>query len=326
MRESPLDREPADRVPPIGSFSRGSHIAAHRVRLWSDRNRLMRMSKLLVISLIALIGCRSKDKPAQESPAAGARAETNGSGSAAAGSSDPSFALMRSGDGTVSATPEQTIATLRTNCNAATRDNNYAVACFSLGQLYDTGTFVARDSKVAMGLHERACTLGEMRGCAETGMFHDDGVVVPRDPSRARAYWRRACDGGNGRGCNTLILLHPEAATKEEIAYVLDRYRAICDGGGDPEACMGLGDVYRVGTHAPADASRANELYAKACNADHPTACNNLGAMLAMAPNGRKNSAEVMKLYAKACNLGSREGCLNAGIDPATAAIQIKNR
>jgi TPR repeat protein len=232
--------------------------------------------------------------------------------------------MLRTGDGARPATPEQALATLRANCTSATRDNAYAVACFSLGQLYDTGTFVAKDPALAMGLHDKACGLGEMRACAELGMFYDDGAVVPRDTRRAREYFRQACDGGNGRGCNNLILLHPEAATEEDIAYALDRYRAICDGGGDSEACMSLGNAYRGGKHFPTDAKRAIELYAKACTAEHPSACNNLGAMHALGEGVAKNDAEAAQLYAKACALGSREGCLNAGVDPETAPVQNK--
>jgi TPR repeat protein len=282
------------------------------------------MRTLGVVVLSALIACRAKSTPSQQQPAFAANHDASGS---AIFSGEPTVGVLRFGDGTTaSATPEQTLATLRAHCAIATANNNNAVACFSLGQLYDTGTFVAKDSKLAMGLQEKACGLGELRACADLGVFYDDGLVVPRDPALAKKYFKQACDGGNGRGCNNIILLHPEAATQQDIAYVLDRYLAICDSAGDPEACMALGDVYRVGKLRAANAKRAVELYAKACNANHPTGCNNLGAMRAMGLGGTKDEVEAAKLYAKACSLGSREGCLNAGIDPATAPIQIKNR
>jgi uncharacterized protein len=265
-----------------------------------------------IVLVIVLAACRGHDQPAPH-PGAGS-----------AGSGAPTIGLLRTPSGTVQASPEQTVATLRDNCDRATRDNNLAVACFSLGQLYDTGTFVARDGKLAMGLHEKSCGLGEMRACAELGAFYDDGVVVPREVATAKKYFRMACDGGNGRGCNSLVLLHPEAATKDEIAYVIERYRAICDGGGDVEACMALGDVYRKGEWLPVDAKRAIELYDRACTANHPMACNNLGAMYVLGQGTKVDPEKAAALYAKACSIGSREGCINAGIDPATAPVQIK--
>jgi TPR repeat protein len=240
------------------------------------------------------------------------------------GSDAPSFARLKTPDGEVDSTPAQTLATLRANCDRATRDNNFAVACFSLGQLYDTGTFVARDPALAIALHGKSCELGEMKACAELGAFYDEGTAVPRDPERAKAYSRRACDGGNGRGCNNLVFLHPGTASKQDLAYVLGRYQAICDTGGDPEACATLGDIYRIGEYLPVDARRAAALYGKACDAGHPMGCNNLGALRAMGVGGPKDAAQAAELYARACSLGSREGCLNAGIDPATAPIQIK--
>src|SRR5450432_4079663 len=130
--------------------------------------------RTLALALVALIGCRSRDRALEPAP-----------GSAAVGS-DPTFAMLRAGDTTVRASPEQTLATLRANCDTATADNHLAVACFSLGQLYDTGTFVTKDSALAMGMHDKACRLGEMRACAELGVFYDDGAVVPRDVARAK--------------------------------------------------------------------------------------------------------------------------------------------
>ena len=196
------------------------------------------MSRAFVVALIVVAACRKEPRGAVPEPVPAPVSAHDAS------AGEPSFGMLRRPNGTVEqATPEQTIATLRANCEIATKDDDNAVACFSLGQLYDMGTFVAKDARVAMGLHEKACGLGEMRACAELGVFYDDGVVVPRDPARATRYFKQACDGGNGRGCNNVILLHPERATPEDITYVLGRYRAICDGGGDPEACMALGDV-----------------------------------------------------------------------------------
>lgn len=279
------------------------------------------MVRATVVGVIVLCACAKEPRAPEVAPAPPPPVVVSDASGA------PSIGVLRHGDGTVeSATPAQTVATLRANCDLATATNDNAVACFSLGQLYDTGTFVTKDAQVAMALHDRACGLGEMRACAELGVFYDDGVVVPPDAARASKYFRQACDGGNGRGCNNIILLHPERATKEDIAYVLGRWRAICDGGGDPEACMAFGDAYRIGAIVPADAKRAVALYAKACDADHPKGCNNLGAMIAMGQGAKRDDARAAELYAKACKLGSPEGCANAGIDPNTAPVQIKER
>lgn len=275
------------------------------------------------VIVVAVIACRSDQRatPKRE-PATLADGGLRSDRAAAA----PTFVMLRSDAGTVAASPEVALDTLRVNCDAATAGSELAVACFSLGQLYDTGTFVAKDQRLAMDLHAKACGLGEMRACTELGVFYDDGVVVAPDRARAKAYFRQACDGGNGRGCNSLLLLHPATVTKVEVDYVLERYRAICDGGGDPEACMALGDVYRIGEHRPADARRAVELYAKACAADHPTGCNNLGAMYATGLGVDRDPAEAARRYARACALGSRQGCVNAGVDPATAPMQTIER
>jgi TPR repeat protein len=270
----------------------------------------------VVVIALASVGCTNAP-PEATRPAAQPRAT---------GSATPRVGLLRTPTGIVEATPEQTVATLRDNCDRATPDNAFAVACFSLGQLYDTGTFVATDHRLAMGLHHRSCSLGEMRACAELGVFYDEGTVVPRDVGLAYKYFRQACDGGNGRGCNNLVFLHPGTASEQDVSYVLGRYRAICEGGGDPEACFVLGDIHRIGELLPSDLQRAVELYAKACDAGHATACNNLGALSATGAGVAKDPARAAELYRRACSLGAREGCVNAGIDPATAAMRIVPR
>lgn len=281
---------------------------------WSDPGyvRTNVKARLSVLVLAAACGSRKSDTPA---PAP----------SPASGSGAPTMGVLRSPDGTTkTATPEETVATLRTNCDKATTDSTFAVACFSLGQLYDTGTFVTKDSKLAMALHDKACRLGELRACAELGVFYDEGTVVPRDAARAKRLFIAACDGGNGLACNNILYLHPDAVTKEDVTYVLGRYSSICDGGGDAEACFSLGVAYQLGQVITADIKHAIALYTRACNADHPMACNNLGALQAMGEGMPKDQTGSLAMYKKACNLGSREGCLNAGIDPETAAVRIQ--
>ena len=49
---------------------------------------------------------------------------------------------------------------------------------------------------------EKACALGEARGCYFVGMALLKGEVVAKDLVRARQLWKRACDDGDGAACH----------------------------------------------------------------------------------------------------------------------------
>jgi len=53
----------------------------------------------------------------------------------------------------------------------------------------------------AYRMYEKACALGEARGCYHVGMALANGEIAGKDLLRARQLWKRACDGGDAEAC-----------------------------------------------------------------------------------------------------------------------------
>ncbi|MGP1561743.1 MAG: tetratricopeptide repeat protein [Helicobacteraceae bacterium] len=118
-------------------------------------------------------------------------------------------------------------------------DAGKAQSCLELGYLY-RGAYYSLSSattlKEANALYERACQLGDGRGCYELARLYEAGQDIRYDPSRAVKLHERSCGLGYG------------------------------------EACFRLGDLYAAKLYGAgvdgarsSDYPRAVELYKKAC-------------------------------------------------------------
>ena len=59
-----------------------------------------------------------------------------------------------------------------------------------------------KNPQKAYRIYEKACALGEARGCYYVGMALLKGEVVGKDLVRARQLWKRACEDGNAEACH----------------------------------------------------------------------------------------------------------------------------
>jgi hypothetical protein len=84
-------------------------------------------------------------------------------------------------------------------------DGGHAKACRHLGDLIDRGAGLAPDVKIATGLWERACTLGDPDGCLRAGRVYAIGIV-PVAPNRMKAQrlLNRACMAQRREACRML--------------------------------------------------------------------------------------------------------------------------
>lgn len=62
-----------------------------------------------------------------------------------------------------------------------------ASACGNLAHMIDDGRGIAKDRKLALNLHDKACTLGQAENCFTLGRAHQTGNGRERDDTRAIA-------------------------------------------------------------------------------------------------------------------------------------------
>lgn len=63
---------------------------------------------------------------------------------------------------------------------------------------------MVKDSYLARELYERACNGGDALACLSLGAMFEAGDGVLQDSYRARQLFRRACDGGRQEACARL--------------------------------------------------------------------------------------------------------------------------
>lgn len=116
-------------------------------------------------------------------------------------------------------------------------DKGDATACHGLGQKYQYGTKVAKDSAMAMQYFELACNKNDATACASAAQAAFNGEGIRHRPDLAVQLFQKACDLG------------------------------------DAISCTDLADIYSSGNEIPKNETVANELRAKACKAGMTEVC-----------------------------------------------------
>jgi hypothetical protein len=105
----------------------------------------------------------------------------------------------------------------------------------------------------------------------------------------------RACNAGDEAAC----------------ARLATRLQAECDH--DAAMCMPLAFLYANGRGVPRDPMQAEDLYARACEADQARACEKQARMILERSGAEGNVAEARALLQRACAAGEKTAC--GGID-----------
>jgi hypothetical protein len=150
-------------------------------------------------------------------------------------------------------------------------------SCAGAARLFAGGTGVAKDARLAIELHRRACDGSVAASCGELGLALDSGGAgLPRDPIRAELSFRRGCFRGHAESCAELgraLLSRPQ---------------------GDP-------------------AGESKLLFERACMARVTLGCAALKVVYGDARPVIPNVAEKQALT-QACNAGSLRDCTRAGL------------
>jgi TPR repeat protein len=106
--------------------------------------------------------------------------------------------------------------------------------CTNLGYLYEHGTGVGKDERVAADYYKKSCDAKLPIGCQNLGNIYDAGRVVPQDHKKAAELYKKSCDLGSSGGCNNLGLKYEygSGVIKNET-HALDLYKKACEKGSE---------------------------------------------------------------------------------------------
>jgi uncharacterized protein len=184
-------------------------------------------------------------------------------------------------------------------------------ACNEAGRIYNREQS-AEDKAKALQLYGRACTLGEIVGCANQG-----SVLQARGGEAnlvaARVAFGKACDAKDAQACRQLgRLLSQGRGGIADRAGAIPLYEIACNGN-DADGCFYLAYGYSNGVGVPADLTRIRSLYEKACELGSSGGCNNLADALETGRGGPVDLVRARSLYDRACKANNGFACNSLG-------------
>ena len=181
-----------------------------------------------------------------------------------------------------------------------------ALACGIVGHAYlKPDSPLGRDAKRGAELTERACQLGDPRGCTLFAGVLSLGEDMPPDPDRAQRYVERGCALGSSDACY-LASMHWGPQEAEKAIPWLERACNI----GHADGCGQLGAHYQIGMGIELDDARAQALYVESCRLGAVGACVELihrGAELPLPPE------LATPMLEQACRSGIEAACPAGG-------------
>lgn len=203
--------------------------------------------------------------------------------------------------------------------------------CLGAADVHGRGLLGKVDHAAAIALLDKACALGNGKGCHQLGERYHNAVGVAADLDRARTLYAQAFEllskecPGNGPSCYLLgrSLLNGLGVTEDEVRAVWAFEEGCKSGSGD--ACLALAQAHNFGWSMPIDKPRAFEQYDKACaRYDNATACHDAGIVMINSDEVAIDAAVLARLGERACELDRRH-CELLGYIYATGAGGTQN-
>jgi TPR repeat protein len=188
-------------------------------------------------------------------------------------------------------------------------------ACRRVAEASETGMGVPESHPRADALYDRACQLGDDKGCVSLAIhIASDIPRVADGPRRAVALFERTCQRAYGPGCMNLAYAyggvdsHGTVTVDHERAHVL--FEKACTLG-EAFGCMAAGLDFAEGRKPfSKDMARAFPLYEKACDMGHGDACLSLSAWYGQGIGVPADSARSKEYWDRACKIIHHEPCV----------------
>lgn len=147
---------------------------------------------------------------------------------------------------------------LETNCMGK---NKYGPSCFKLGRFFLTGQGVEQSDTRAASLFQRACDLGQVRGCHHLAcLLTAGGTGIKKDVPKAQKLFEQACDDSDIESCFYLGHQFLKPGPDRKPAAAEPKLLAACDLGHAP-SCRLLAVMYKNGDKGVSPDAEKYEMY-----------------------------------------------------------------
>lgn len=160
------------------------------------------------------------------------------------------------------------------------------------------------------------CDRGDPGSCSDLGFMHIDGRHVPLDRQKAYGLFHRACQGGDPWGCSNLggVLIVQDTLSNHDRDVAFTALSQACDQ--EPTLCTNLAVAMRDGKHISVSATKATELFSRACWGGGASACHDLGLAYNKGIGGvARDVPRAHELEVLSCQRGFQRGCASVGVN-----------
>jgi TPR repeat protein len=154
-------------------------------------------------------------------------------------------------------------------CKSACKRGEHGRSCAILGAMYEEGSGVDQDLKVAVEHYLNSCLLGDSMGCHLAGLKYTLGIGVQPNNAQASRSFDAACKLGNGDGCAMFGLLRSAGG---EDALAATYFKRSCQLQ-SPLGCGYLGESYVSGRGVPQNSKWGVTFLEQACKLRNLDAC-----------------------------------------------------
>ena len=194
-------------------------------------------------------------------------------------------------------------------------DDGKMIGCSHLGELYEYGAGVAKDTQKAISLYQKACDNDELLGCLGLAGLLIEGKIITKDIDKAKALVQKACDSDDleisAVGCFSVIGLIKDGKKPSKmevmkyIPMVAEKAQKSCEN----DEMLGCGIYGFILDYFEEDYKKAFDIYKKACDGGESSSCTEMANMYNNGKGVEKNYKKANELYKIACDDYDFEAC-----------------
>ncbi|MDI3283538.1 tetratricopeptide repeat protein [Polyangium sp. 15x6] len=196
-------------------------------------------------------------------------------------------------------------------------ESGHANSCTILGGVFRKGKPVKKDHRLAKQYLERACDMGDHRGCVVASIMYERGwdgeqadtIRSRKLEQRAFALVQSACTE-KLQHCEYLVDYYATGiGTSEDLAKEREVKRDGCDRGA-PHLCVLWGIHLEQGRGVSQDFASAGQFYRTACDDGEGSGCYRLAYLHAAGHGFPKDESKIASLLSESCDLGFMASCI----------------
>lgn len=124
-----------------------------------------------------------------------------------------------------------------------------------------------------VSLLKKECNDKNTNSCLALSKIYREGIILPKDPHLKLEYLQKACDLGDGKGCSNIgVHIINNNPTDKELERAINLFDKACNLK-EPIGCYNLANLYESNKRSKFNMEEANLALKRACDLEYFKAC-----------------------------------------------------